>query len=426
MIEVPGKGPVAIDWSRTRWEPAITLLDTRRAAAVRERVIAEGIPHIPVGGRIRERCVREGDPIFVEGCEHYDIGPSVTRTVGACADAPLVITPGDGTARSRIAELSASLAGRASLLGAAAMLVLLYLWRLCGARAFADAIGRRVRRPQLPLVEPVALVLAPFFVPGALALALYAPRFSTNPAVVDRYGFVGACFVAMASLVAAVRMIDRRRALGALDAVVRAAAAKPLDRARGGEALALDAEIDPGAPKSSAPLAGKPHAHWLVSATRVFKSGSNHSSEPAGEQRGPMLVPLRSEHGAAILDLTHATVDLRARLLRVRGRRLRAHLARLLAGAPEPSSIYVFEERFLDPGEPVHVIGRVQRFENVSGRAVPVIGGVPGDVAIVHAGTRRSLLRGLAVERGYLAVAAPIGLGISVAVAALSAYLASR
>ena len=121
-----------------------------------------------------------------------------------------------------------------------------------------------------------------------------------------------------------------------------------------------------------------------------------------------------------------AAVDLRAVRERTRGRSMRADRASLVGGAPDRASIYLFEERWLEPGESIHVIGRVRRFEAAPGGAIPVIGGVPGDLAIVHAGSRRSLLRNLAIERGYLAAAIPLCLALSATVAALAGYLASR
>jgi hypothetical protein len=93
-----------------------------------------------------------------------------------------------------------------------------------------------------------------------------------------------------------------------------------------------------------------------------------------------------------------------------------------------PSSIYVLEERFLSPGEPVHVIGRVLRFEPGNGPdgRIPVIGGTAAEPLVIHAGTRRTLLRGLSVERAFLTAALPICAAITLSIAAMSVYLGTR
>jgi hypothetical protein len=45
---------------------------------------------------------------------------------------------------------------------------------------------------------------------------------------------------------------------------------------------------------------------------------------------------------------------------------------------------------------------------------------------LLHAGTRRTLLRGILVERAFLSAAVPLCLSITASIAALSIYLATR
>jgi hypothetical protein len=438
-IETTDGARLTVTWENATFEPALALHASDRESALRSLHRMSGVHPIPEGGRVRELCLPEGQPVFVDGCDTrapIDVALSIASgaaeppLVGDCPKPgrPLVITAGDGTARPRIAMRAASLAARVSLLGVPVLLLALYAWRLAGARPIADALVKRLRRPQLPLVEPVALFLTPIIVPLVLLIALFArPSLAGNAvAPPDRYGYAAVVLVVLLLLAAVARMLDRVRALGAAAASVRDAADRRLDRAREGEAMIFDAEVDPAAPTSPGALTRGAHAHWVVAVTRVFQAGRNSASEPGPRHDGPMLVPVRNAGGAAFLDLTHATVDLRARLLRRRGARLRGEAARL-AGKIDPASVYLFEERFLDPGEPVHVEGRVLRFAaGPSGAPIPVIGGTPGDPAVVHAGSRTSLLHGLRVERAVLVAAAPI-LGVTVlALSAIASYLVTR
>jgi hypothetical protein len=228
------------------------------------------------------------------------------------------------------------------------------------------------------------------------------------------------------AVVVAVRMGDRRAALGAAMREVGPprTAAPPLERAREDELFGIDATVDAAAPLSPAPLSGKPRAHWVVRVTSVYKSGRNYSSAHALDVSGPLVVPISRDGQAALLDLGHTAADLRAVRRVARPRALRRGKYRDLVGpAYSAGTTYVLEERFLEPGEPVHVIARVARFEQRDAGRLPVLAGTASEPVIVHTGTRRSLLRGLAVERAFLSAALPLTLAIGLGVAALSAYL---
>ena len=417
-------------WASVVWEPSIRL-DEAMSDAPWQSLVRD----VPTGGRVRGGCLWPGDRVFLTGCATAPYTPAdgadgtEVLAIDRCGRRPPVLTPG-ATARPRLDELAASLAARTSLLGFAALMLLVYAWRALGTRPFIAPLVRGLRRPILPVLALRGRLVAVVLGPAALLAAIcYVPRLAgwDGLADVERYGYAGPCLAGLTAVVLALRMIDSYRVLGALVAGVRAGRAPPLDRLRAGEAAALDAEIDPDASVSIAPLTREERAHWWITTTRVFKASRNHASAPGPETRGPLLVPIVTAGGAALLDLTHAAVDLRAVRHRVRRRPRRpGSFDPLLGPDPGADSIYLIEERFLDPGEPVHVIGRVQRFETVKGgRVVPVLGGVPGDLAVVHAGSRRSLLRHLTIERGYLAVAIPLALAVTLANAALSAYLAS-
>jgi hypothetical protein len=408
----------AADWSRAEWEPRVFLRASSREAMWRKK-----LPAMPSGGRVLEGCLHRGDRIFVDVPPK---GPGPTYWFGPARSAPM-LTPGDGTARLRLAEVTASRAGMVSLLALAALLILLGLWRLARARPIADALVQRLRQPLVPTASPSTLfVLAA--TPLVLLGALWASRLfdADGPAAVERWGWAGAHFAVAIAVVVAVRMGDRRAALGAAMREVGppGAAAPPLDRAREGERFGVDATVGAAAPLSPAPLSGKPHAHWVVRVTSVYKSGRNYASAHALDVSGPLVVPISRDGHAALLDLGHVAADLRAVHQVARPRALRHGKYRDIVGqAFAAGTTYVLEERFLEPGEPVHVIARVARFEQRDAGPTPVLAGTASEPVIVHAGSRRSLLRGLAVERAFLSAALPLCLALGLGVAALSVYL---
>jgi hypothetical protein len=230
--------------------------------------------------------------------------------------------------------------------------------------------------------------------------------------------------VATGGLVAAGLMLERARVLTGALRLVRKGRAPALDRAREDQPIAIDASVDPEAPVTRAPLTGKTRAYWSVAVTRIFRSGKNWSSEPAPSVDGPLVVPLVGDGGKARVDLTHVAPDVRAVRRVAHPSALRKRYQDIVS-APVPESSYVLEERYLHRGERVHVIGRVVRFDELpDGTRVPVIGGTAAEPVILHAGSRRTLLRGIAVERGFLFAAAPLSLAVSLAALSLAVYVA--
>jgi hypothetical protein len=390
---------------------------------------------------VLEGCLRPGDRLFLD--------------VLANPKASAVITPGDGTPRLRLAQLAPRHAAKVSLLGFAVLMVLVALWRVLSARPFVAALEKRLPRPLVPLAARdalFALAALPFVLFGWLWLA--SDVLAIDGAVdVHRGSWAGVCFVAVAALIVAARMSDRRALVAAAAALVQGppvamgepervpqpppvATGSPnpppaptLDKAREGEVFAVDAVVDPAAAVSPSPITAGPRAHWAVAVTRIYRSGMNYSSEPARPLDGPRIVPIRAKGGAALLDLTHVAPDLRAIRRVVRPHALRRERYRDIVGqAWTAGSTYVLEERFLERGEPVHVIGRVLRFEATDGPAgrLPVLGGTATEPLVIHAGTRRTLLRGIVVERAFLSAAIPLCLSVTLSIAAVSAWLGSR
>jgi hypothetical protein len=396
----------AIAWSTAEWGPRLALQESTRSSTWRQR-----FPSIPSWGRVLEGCLHRGDRVFV------DIPPRSATT----------LTPGDGTPRPRLAELAASRAGRLSALALAVILVLLALWRLTGARPIAGALVRRLRQPLVPTASSATLAIlaaTPLVLVGGLWCASLLGV--DGPVKIDRWGWVGAHSAVALTIVMVVLMEDRRVALGAAMRQIGPGTSPPLSRARDGEAFAIDATVDASAPLSPAPLSGKPRAHWVVGVTRVYRSGRNYASAAQPDVNGPLIVPISGDGGAALLDLDHAVADLRAVRCVARPRALqRGQYRDIVGNAWVAGSSYVLEERFLERGEPLYVIARVVRFELRDGHPgrLPVLGGTAVEPVVIHAGTRRSLLRGLAVERAFLSAALPLCIAVGVAMVGLSVYL---
>jgi hypothetical protein len=425
------RGPLAVAWEKVRWEPRVLAEESAREAFWRERFSA-----VPWGGRLREACLRPGDRVFLAGCAD----PSAPRglvaadpPVGGCGDRLAVLTPGDGTPGPRIDQLAASASGEISLLGAAVLTVLLYGFRVAGARPFITALIRRLRpAPFVTVGTPALCVIGVAPIAFLITLALLQPAPGGVPDLqIQRHGYAVTYATLAGSVILGLLMRDRRRALAALIRSIDAPPPPSLAQASSGKRVALDAEVDPGAPLFNALLTGSPRAHWSVGVTRVQKIRRNYESSPEPDRRGPELLPIRSAMGDAQLDLTHAVVDVRAFRRIVRKRAIRRGDFQHILGEPQASDgLFVLEERFLDPGEAIYVEGQVQRFEAASSdardkdpRAVPVIGGTSDEPIFVHAGSRRSLLGNIAAERRFLDIALGLALAVVAATLATTAYL---
>jgi len=293
-------------------------------------------------------------------------------------------------------------------------------------------LGLRARlvTPPTPLVARRALWVVGL-APIGLLLGLFLFRGVPNGAAaakVDRYGYALTYAVFGGALILGVLMRDRRRVLKAVISAVRGEGTASLGKLREGQRVALEVEVDARAPVWLGPLTGKRWAYWGVSSTRVYRSGRNYSSFVEPPMSSAPLVPIHGPFGPALLDLTTAWSDLRAKRHIARKRALkRGDFRQIVGETPLLDGAYVLEERFLEPGEAIYIAGEVQRFEAPSVEAgyretgaVPVIGGTS---LVVHAGSRRSLLRGMLVEKGFLDVALGLASGVLVLTAGLAAYL---
>ena len=171
-------------------------------------------------------------------------------------------------------------------------------------------------------------------------------------------------------------MLLRRRALSAALRAVRAGGPPPLSENDNLVTVELDATVDPCAKGSEDPLLRARHAHWSIARVHVYRSGNNYATRTETEMTDPPLVPIHFAGGAALLDIGNAVADLRAVRHVVRGAELRrGDFAHVLGPHPLSDPVHVLEARFLNPGEAIHVSGRVLRYATSTGVPVPVIGG---------------------------------------------------
>jgi len=381
---------------------------------------------IPAGGRIKTACLRS-DRVFVDGCFHEGSG------IGACGERSALIVPGDGTAQPVIDGRAAWLAGRASLLAAAALLVLAYGWVVVRGRPLADALLRwsafRVEGWSGRVIAAFGLAPALVYGGGLLLRWVWPAGF-----IVDRSGYLFVLATVCGAAIVGHLALRRRQALAAATQPVRDAATVALRDARG-EPVEVAARVADDAPEIVGPLSGKPRAFAGLRVIGIRKASHNHESYAVGDRAQPKEIPIEDPSGTGWLDLGSAEVDLRAVRQVVRPRAARRGRFRDLLesfGIAGSYDTFVIEERYLERGERIYVLGAVQRLEAArvqshyrNGQAAPVIGGTADKKLIVWAGTERSLLRSLWLERRYL----DLVLGGAVALAGLvvgaAAYYAS-
>jgi hypothetical protein len=383
------------------------------------------------GGRVREHCARSGERVFIEGC--LVEGAEGRRRVEGC-DGAAVLTTGDGSAQPRIDERAAWFAGRFAMLGIPALMLLTYLWSVVRARPLATALLRWSDYRATPM--PKRLLAALAAAPVLLVAALYALAWvDVDWFGIDRYGYAWTAVTLCAAAGLALFVDRRRRALAAACQPIERAPTTALRDARG-DLVELDVRVADDAPTSPGPLTGRPRAHHGIRVTRIYKTSTNHESEEVVDRCEPARVPVVDASGDGWLDMTHAEVDLRAMRRVVReSRSFRREYAAALEGATRGTGTkaFVIEERYLEPGERLFVLGAVQRLEPAvheggyrAASIAPVVGGSPRAKLIVHAGTERSLLRSIGVERRYLGVLLGMVASVGIAVLAAAGYFISR
>lgn len=376
---------------------------------------------VPMGGRLRAHCVAHGETVFVEGCADAD------GALTACGPRPLTITTGDGTAQPRIDAHANTVAGQLAGGAAALVGVLAFLWYVVRARPLAEALLRRAGpSPRFDVWRPI-LGAAAFVILCALAQGVTAWTAAAGSAA-SRGGpgyLLGILVCAVAGVLA---LVVRRRGqrLDRAMAPVREAVTVPLRDARGG-VVELAVTVREGESVSGV-LGGGAHAWVEVRVEETCAHGKSQVVHLAARKCWPARVPVRDASGDGLIDLTHAELDLRSTVKTFKqGDELATALARTPVGALSPRSGHLHwtvEQSVLDPGEALYVLGQCARIEDPkaagSYRAdstMAVVGGSADARIIVHAGTERSLLRSIGLERSYLDLLAAALSGVAASLA---------
>ncbi len=159
-----------------------------------------------------------------------------------------------------------------------------------------------------------------------------------------------------------------------------------------------------------------------------------------GSENQALNVPDQAPSGSGLLELAEATLDLRARFFHVSGSdavKLLYELAHTPFGSTgvehEHNVSLEVEVSYLEAGDALYLLGLIRRVEDPSAPAsyrnmgtLPVITATDAHRLAVHAGTERSLLRGLALERTYLAMVMGAGATLAASLVAALAWLATR
>ena len=363
---------------------------------------------VPPGGRLRAHCVANGETVFVEGCTH---GMVLT----SCASVPLTITTGDGTAQPRIDAHASAIAGRLAFGASALVMALAYLWYVMRARPLADALLRRAG-PVPPFAAwPQVVGIATLTALTALAQGLVVWSASAGSAASrGRPGYVFATLVCAASAVLALVVRHRRQNLDRAMAPVREAETVPLREARGGVVELAVSVRDVGAPVTGV-LDSKPHAWVELRVEETCVRGRQQVTRLAARSFWPALIPVADASGDGLLDPAHAELDLRSTVKSVKhgsGSALSMALAQSPIGPLRPTEGHLHwtvEQSVLDPGEALYVLGQCRRVEDPKAAGsyrmdstMAAVGGTEAERIIVHAGSERSLLRSIGLERSYL------------------------
>lgn len=360
------------------------------------------------GGWLKDQCIERGQKVFLEGC-------LVNGVLEGCGlFSPAVITPGDGTAQPRINELASGLLARLSLLGAAALMLLLYGWRIFSARPLVQALARWVDEdPAYPRADKIALWLCGTFwlmaLIGHWLLRWVSEDYALSGASATH---VFAYIVLSAGMITLLITRHRRRLLNAAMRPVLAAPTIPLSSVQEtGQLVELAVKVKKDAPLSKGPLSEQEHAWWSTTTDRVYKSGKNYACHRAHSDRSKNLVPIEDASGEGLLDLSGAEFDLRAYRLKVKGHRLHGtNLQPMALGAySSGGDVFVFEESYLQPEETLYVFGVVVKQKPAEtavayreSSSIPIIGGAQDKKLIVYAGTEGSLLQNIRRELRYL------------------------
>ncbi|MEZ4405978.1 MAG: hypothetical protein R3A52_05835 [Polyangiales bacterium] len=420
-----------VDGYLTAFEPSRT-----RVAPDGLRLWTPRFRSLPGGGRVVEQCLSPGERVFIEACRQ----PGRPWVLSDCPDYPMRLTQGDnGSGQPRVDARANALAAQVSGGALGVLALLLWAWFLVRSRPLSEALRRRagVRKAKFPAAVVAGAVSAPICFAVAQGIVVGGvDRESAWDYFQGGYTF-GVAVVSFA-LALAYLVYARRRALDeAIRPVVDAPTVRVCD-ARGG-VVELAVTVPPDAPTVVGPVSGRPHAWVRVVVDEVVQHGKQMLTQRAAAWSSAPSVPVRDASGVGALEMNHAELDLRARVVTVKhGSKpeLLAAVARVTGARLHPASTHlrwIIEEGFVDPGESLYALGDCRRVEDPKAAAsyradatLPVVGGQRGAELVVHAGDERSLLSSLRRERVLLDLVGAAFVGLAASLAAVLAALASR
>ena len=160
--------------------------------------------------------------------------------------------------------------------------------------------------------------------------------------------------------------------------------------------MALEVSVKPDAPSSEGPLTKAKYSWWRAIAEEHFQV--NKTSQTNRKQfAAPSVVPILDASGEGLLDLSRASIFLKAHYRIVKSAKIKPHEF-LPFELFQPHANIFLEESHLSPSEPLFILGQVTQLNaNHQDDAIyrdtantPTIGGSEAQL-IVCAGSRASL-----------------------------------
>jgi hypothetical protein len=375
--------------------------------------------------RIVERCVEEGEEVFVAGCVEVLGGKA---QLVACAGAPDWGLVRGGDPQPAIDAAANDLAWPVTATFACLLVAALLLTPKRGM--LVDALAARVA----PLEGGLGISwLFVAIIPAALfGNVLFHASQPPSTWATGRGGYVFAICTLAAWAIVILSLFRRRRAVLAALSPVLGTPRSLLAQASGTVELAVRARRRPDTPPAL--LGDRPVAFSEAVIKETYKLGKNESTLDRGVWRGLDVLEIVDESGDGVLQLGSALLDVEVNRATYRDAPPRLE-ARGVTLERHPAHInYKVEERVIYEGDPLYVMGEVSQLELHSGgeggyrsvRGSPTLGGADMPPVLVFAGDERGLVELLEREaRGEhrLAVFAACAAGLLSAAVTFLAYL---
>jgi hypothetical protein len=199
----------------------------------------------------------------------------------------------------------------------------------------------------------------------------------------------------------------------------------------------LSARVHPQVPTVPGPVSGEPRAWCSVQILEEVKVGKSTSTNPVLTLASSPGVAVVDESGMGMLELQNAEFDFQTIGYAFKGGASDPIANRVRAFGslrPSPGHVrFIALERYLMPGEELYMLGHVNRYRNAQGESMyrslattPYIQGTSEAKVFVHAGSERSILRGLQREKTVATVMVAATAMVGMAAAGIELWLVSR